>query len=369
MQCPGWIKLANSLPAHLLDSGGSAADMGSLCHAAIDLLVRGKVLRPSSLLGMQYNKQVLGQEQLDDLILPALEMFHDAVPQDYTHLLTEQRVDLASAHVPPGTLHGTADVVAKYPSLLIVLDWKFGMVPVPPSSPQFFFYAAGALNTLFPDLPLDFPVRLVVIQPRVSRQAQVFECEVERVLRWQAEYDLAVHASLQVSPSQATGHECKYCPARAICDTYLGRTRSLVVDAPELLSAGRLAELADGIPLAQGYSDAVSIEVKKALEAGADIPGWKRVAGRARKSWRDEAEAAEVLESILGEEAYVKKVLTPAAAAAKLPKALGDEVLRALVDVGRDPPRIVRADDPHPALDAELSNSLTEALSTLLKRN
>jgi hypothetical protein len=46
-----------------------------------------------------------------------------------------------------------------------------------------------------------------------------------------------------------------------------------------------------------------------------------------------------------------------------------DEVMSVLVNVGRDPPRIVRADDPHPALDAELSKSLTEALSTLLKRN
>jgi hypothetical protein len=372
MQCPGWVKLAATLPVELLASGGPAADLGTACHEAVDLLLRGKVLKPSSLIGLRYNQQEVTQAVLDDLILPAMAAFHAATARDWEALYTEQRVDILTDLLPPGTVHGTADIVIKYPEKLVVGDWKFGMIPVPADSAQLYFYAAGVLDTMYRSLPLDFPIELMVIQPRVSHQARIHETSVEGVNRWRANYEMALRGTLLLNPPQATGEHCKFCPCRSFCDTFLGRTRSLVSEAPELLNQGRLAELAAGIDLAKAYADSISVELKRALESGVPVPGWKRVQGRSRRTWADEGSAAEALESVFGEEAYTKKLLTPAAAYGKLAAELGtahaDAILGELIEMGHEAPRVVPESDPHPALDQDTKSHLTEALATLLSR-
>lgn len=372
LQCPGWVALAATLPPEALASGGPAADQGTVCHQAVELLVRGKVLKPTSLIGLEYNGQSITQETLDELVLPALHMFQEATPRDWQELFTEQRVDILTEVLPPGTVHGTADVVVLYEDRLVVGDWKFGLIPVPPNSAQLFFYAAGVLDVMYSSLPLDFPVILMVIQPRVSHRAQTYETTVEQVRVWKAGYELALHGSLQISPPKRTGPYCQFCPCKTICDTYLRRVRSLVSLRPDLLDPETLAELADGLPLTKGYTEDVSAELKRTLQAGIPVPGRKLIQGRARRTWRDEAEAAAVLEECLGEEAYQKKLLTPAAARGRLAaladRDWADSVLADLVHEGRDPPRVVPDTDPHPALDINVQANLTSALAVLLTR-
>jgi len=57
------------------------------------------------------------------------------------------------------------------------------------------------------------------------------------------------------------------------------------------------------------------------IESGRPFPGWKMVEGRSNRKWSNDLEAEKVLRSYLGEDAYVKKLLTAPAAE----KALGKE--------------------------------------------
>lgn len=80
------------------------------------------------------------------------------------------------------------------------------------------------------------------------------------------------------------------------------------------LDADRLGHLLDLAVKAEEHIKQLREYARAQLDAGNPVRGWKLVAGRGRKEWRDEAEAEALLSALVGEEAVisVRKVVTPA---------------------------------------------------------
>jgi len=141
------------------------------------------------------------------------------------------------------------------------------------------------------------------------------------------------------------GDHCRFCEALALCPaqhahalTVAGEVFSEVPSAPpapETLSLEQIRRVLDGSDMVEAWINACRDYARQQLEHGqvksVDL-GYKLVPGRASRKWKDEGEAAATLEMSLGDEAYIRKLLSPAQAE----KVLKDKkLLESMVEVTR----------------------------------
>lgn len=109
------------------------------------------------------------------------------------------------------------------------------------------------------------------------------------------------------------GDHCRWCPARTRCpaQAQLLRDSFSQATAPDQLSDQELGDrLAEAAHL-KSYFAALEAAVFARLQSGRNIPGWKLVRKKTVRQWNPEAEHN--LVAALGEKAYQKKLLSPAA--------------------------------------------------------
>lgn len=238
---------------------------------------------------------------------------------DFVHLLieggrgvaivdVEQRLDMR--HIHPA-IFGTGDAVI-YDTLaehLHVCDFKYGkgVLVDPEDNPQLFLYGAGAARR-YHNQRLN-KISLHVIQPRTPGEP-IKSWETDMLALFDFESDMAVAAAkcFEPEPAIVAGAWCDdgFCPIRATCKT---RRDKAFADAmaefdevgeislpsiPTLTSEqrGQILRQADQI---FGFVKSVQ-EAEHANALHGDIPtGFKLVAKRANRKWRDETEAAHVL--------------------------------------------------------------------------
>lgn len=111
---------------------------------------------------------------------------------------------------------GSADVTLLSPSILHIIDLKYGKgVKVPAESPQFKMYALGALAK-FNNGSIKY-VRMSVGQPRL-RHYDTIEMSVPDLLEWATKV-LQPKAKLafEGKGKQVVGSWCQFCPVKATC--------------------------------------------------------------------------------------------------------------------------------------------------------
>ena len=222
-------------------------------------------------------------------------------------LRIEHRFDLSALY--PG-LFGTADAVLWLPDLatLVVADLKYGKgraVEVD-DNPQLNYYALGALLTA------GFPakrVRKVIAQPRCPHTKGPFrEQEIDAIDMLDFRADLLNYAKATEIPDAplAAGDHCDFCPAAGICPELNKRTMSAaqaqfaVVPAAgtAVYDPAMLAKALDNVPFVEAWLKNVREFAYREAEAGRCPPGWKLVAKRARRHWKDEAQVIEALQDM-----------------------------------------------------------------------
>jgi predicted ArsR family transcriptional regulator len=109
--------------------------------------------------------------------------------------------------------------------------------------------------------------------------------------------------------------------------------------APDALTHDDLRRIMDAADMVESWLSAVRTHVRSLIENGLAQPeelGYKLVAGRASRKWKSEDEAEKALKSLLADpdEAYVRKLLSPAQAE-KLLKGADKKALDPLVEVSR----------------------------------
>lgn len=341
IHCIGSYQAEKDLPG----TTSEYAQEGTMLHAAMELMIAAdpqteKDIEKNlqSFIGQKLltdYDQVITQEHVDSKLRPAYDAWLRLVEKyDIVDWFIEQQVSFGE--IVPGAF-GTSDVICftEFNDRLIVVDWKFGDgVPVPAKDNYgMLFYAAAAtqdeddpeLIESIDALPDDFPVSLVIIQPRRGHDddpLDIWETDDKAVDDF---IDLLVTTEAKMhldSPPRTPGSQCQWCKAKAICPARkkVASTADTKIDLPGITAV----ELAANIKLAGEVMDwgkSVLAFAQQQAENGVQIPGYKLVAKRAARVWNDEKETEKIMKRRKCKVAdmYNQKVLSPAQAEKKFP--------------------------------------------------
>lgn len=295
----------------------------------------------------------------------------------------ERRVPIGHITGNPGDA-GTADFFAVGASRgLFVADFKYGRgVPVAAKeNPQLMTYASGLLED--PEIRKFCTwVRLVIFQPRISSEPQVWETTVAHIdefaarARAQAKraMELVNGAVLRQGDLCPGAAQCRFCRAKGVCPALKEKVREetradfeVIDPAPAEQAAPRelivpesgeaLARVLPWLETIEKWCSGVREAAARRLESGKAVPGFKLVAGRkgARK-WIDGAEQRIKAMRLRNEVVYQRKLVSPTAMekAAKAGK-LGPRQWKALqpfIEQSDSAPAVVPESDRRPAISA-----------------
>lgn len=253
-------------------------------------------------------------------------------------IFVEKRYDLSWLH--PG-LFGSADctIYNTQEKKLHVLDYKHGVGVIvdPEWNSQAMIYALGALHWLWSSqtevtkkaisvLQMVDTVELVIVQPRgfnSEETTRTWEIKASDLIYWGVHVlKAAIAATLQEGAALRVGKWCRFCPALAVCPQQAEHAMALaktdfnnpVLPSPDQLTPEQIVKVLNAADILKAWSDEVRAFAQQQMELGVQLPGYKLVAKKSNRAWKEELEAASALQEMLGEDAYEKKLLSPAKA-------------------------------------------------------
>ena len=284
------------------------------------------------------------------------DYIQEQIKSEGATLLLEQRVDF-SPWVPEG--FGTADCIIIQGDTMDVIDYKYGkgVAVSAVDNPQMKLYGLGALNDFGFVYDVE-RVRLHIYQPRMNN-ISVHELTTEQLLDW-ATKDVKPTAE-QAAKGKGKynpGEHCRFCPHAGKCRT-LTKVCTEYVNTHGVKAAVPVAaawEIADVLrmePLISLWLKRVKDQALATLINGGEIPGYKVVAGRGSRAWRDELEVAEALKGAgYTAEEYTKTELLSVAAMEKaIGKKKAAELLETLIETKTGAPTVVPETDKRPRYD------------------
>jgi hypothetical protein len=360
MNCPGSVRLEAGLP----DQTSEYAKEGTAAHSLAERAL-GKELDCNVWLETEIEGVLVTEEMCD-----AVQVFVDHVRgrrfvlqagATLPTMYIEHRFDLTPLN-PPGPMFGTSDVTLWEPATktLEILDYKHGRgVAVDATeNPQLLYYALGAVVELKvrPER-----IAVTIVQPRGSHPAGIirrYELGFDELVAFKKElFERAVATTAPDAPLKAGGH-CKFCKALATCPAQKEQAVAVAQaefdspfaapPAPELLTLDELDVVLRHADQLEDWLGAVRQHVIRQLDAGIEVPGWKLVPKRAMRRWADEEQATRMLESMLLDDAYTKKLLTVAQAEKAL-KTYGTKLPERLVTKESSGFNLAPASDPRTA--------------------
>ena len=293
-----WI---NCPPSAMLNAEAGDRDTvftreGTLAHAVAELKARkyfiGMGPQKYAAALKKLKSDELWQDEMDghtDAYLDALKDIA-ATFTDTPYVALEQRVDF-SEYVPEG--FGTADCIMIGGEVLHIVDFKYGKgVDVSAEdNPQLKLYAVGAIlqYMAFYDI---FTVRMTIVQPRIKREPDTWEIEARNLLNW-AEHEVKPAAQLALSGEGefAEGDWCRWCAVRGNCRRRAEAQLELAKQDFKLPPTLTDSEVGEALTLGRRLKSWLSDLEEYALTAclnGAEVTGWKAVAGRAVRAWTDQ---------------------------------------------------------------------------------
>lgn len=294
-------------------------------------------------------------------------------------LHVETRVNL-SMWLPE--TYGTADVAIydEATKHLTVFDWKFGAGrPVhAENNEQIQAYALGVWATILkpwghtPDT-----VSLIIEQPRCANAGRFYEpwvIEFEDLLRFGNLMTSAYEAAKQPDAPRVPGEkQCQWCPLKNSCSAYdswmfemLGNPfenleGTLQLPASCALTPERRCEIVRNKSLIESWLGVLHQQTLDDALNGRPTPGLKAVQGkRGDRKWINEESPNLLLTAAIGEDRFVKKLISPAQAEKLLApgkKKKGDpktwDALNRLVVQSEGSPILVSEKDKRPPVKAD----------------
>ena len=315
LNCPASLRLSEGMP----DTTNAASELGTKKHQTAEEM----------LLGLEVTHKEFAAD-----VQPYVDYVkRETSPAMHWHRMIERRVYLTDE------CYGTADILAvRGIHDAKVIDLKTGRIPVSAKdNPQLQIYAAAAAK--------EFGVRQVQVviwqNGEVSTDVLAgpdFEKITNRVLNAQAQVDTA---------KPFPGEHCTWCKARAVCReralhvlNVAGSDRTTDDDLSVLLTHARQA--AD-------WAADIEERAQKALADGAQVPGYKLVAGSTKRRWTDNA--LEIIEELgFTELITVRKPM----GITDVERALGKREAAGLLSVATEKPpgkpTVVVSSDPRPGI-------------------
>jgi hypothetical protein len=359
INCPGSVALCQKVPPK---PSSKYADEGTLLHNVMaELLGSDKELR--HVLDMEYNGIKLTGDLLDEKVRPAMDAINEIDPEARLEYAVEQTVSFGD--LLPGVF-GSCDLIGRIGDRAIVLDWKFGdgVAVEAEDNPQLLFYTAAAIRT--PALEWVFKdakeIECIIVQPpKIKRWVTSFD----RVRQFERELVYAVKQSAKPDAPLKIGEHCRWCAAKPICPLMTGAVDRAMQTQIKELDAAQLGQMLERAAVLEDWIGDLRALAMQVLESGNPVPGYKLVAKRATRQWRDEDSAKAALAALLPiTEVTETSLISPAQAEKKLKKLkLGlpdDQVIS--VSSGNT---MAPESDPRPAV-LQIGSQLTAALSKLV---
>ncbi len=289
----------------------------------------------------------------------------------------EQAVNISHITGNP-TDTGTCDFCALVVGgWLVVADFKYGRgVPVQcEENPQLMTYASALVRSLRQHV---HRVRLVIFQPRLSREPQVWETTVEHIDEFAAAAKAKAERAMKLVGAEALTTDdlcpgeaqCRFCRAKPVCPALRQKvadeTRAdfeiVPTESAPTVPALVVPETGEALSRAlpwletiEKWCDAVRKAAMSQLEQGNQVPGFKLVAGRrGPRKWLAGAEerlkAMRLRHDVIYEDKLVSPTVAEKAAKAGIIGARQWKALQAFITQSDGAPTIAYEWDKRPAL-------------------
>lgn len=298
------------------------------------------------------------EEAVDVYVEHAVAEIENARTEGHTFAWVEQRLDF-SDWVPEG--FGTGDLVVINGRTARVVDAKFGRGKHvrAQNNTQLSLYGLGLVAGY--GMLHDFDtVRLVISQPRVSREPLSWEITREELVQWGQAIRPRAELAWAGEGDFVPGDHCGFCRARHQCSARAQhhlQMAKLDFRSPALLSHDELAHvLSQAKALADWAGDVESWALDQAVNHGRQIPGWKLVEGKSNRVITNVDEVARALSAAGVSDIYEPPALKTLTRLEKLvgTKRFG-ELAGHLVHKPAGKPVLVPATDPRTELSSAAS--------------
>ena len=354
LRCPGSVKAEEGL----IGKGSFNALEGSAAHELAELVLsqggscfdwEGKQL-------IEYNEFTVDREMASNV-----QEYVDYVRGLGGEQYYEQAVDYGE-WVEGG--FGTSDAIVYKDCTLYVIDLKYGkgLQVFAEGNEQAQLYALGALDE-WQFLTVE-KVVIVIVQPRLDHIDE-WETTPEQLYKFGEYASQQAEACMDEKAERVPGEkQCQWCKAKATCPALNKYTEQVMLasfdnldDQPSVnkLTDEQLRLALDGKKLIMSWLDAVEQLITERLQSGQSFDGYKLVAGRSLRQWGDDAVAAKTLEEAVGDDAYTKKLLSPAQAEKLLGKKRKD-LLEPLIVKPEGKPTLAPESDKRPAVNVSVDD-------------
>lgn len=383
MMCPGSIRMQEGIA----DTSSVFADEGTSAHSLAEFCLRNDLdadrfaeqfVNLDAEEHLRVSPEAVGKRSflIDAEMVDGVQTYVD-VCREVIALSTpdlefeyEKWVDLSNI---PGMEGGTADFAAYDPitKRLTVADLKYGRgVPVDPQeNTQLLCYALGVVNR-YHNRGIG-SIELIVVQPRCPHpKGPVRRWETDAVTLLDFEVDLALAAAATEAPDAPlkAGDWCKFCKAEATCPAKRDRVLEITQaefgpydEAPTLpvvtqMSPDDLARVLRMRTEIGSWFARVDEFAHAEAAHGRGPTGFKLVAKRATRKWKDDQQAAiQLVDAGVTDIWAEPALLSPAKVEPKMPgknKAERAKALEALTVKESSGTVLAPMEDPRPAVKA-----------------
>ena len=401
MNCPGSIALSEGMP----DQSSKYAIEGTAAHEVVEetlaRCIDGEDVTTIDMLGRIVSVFEMDEDgnEIEHLVEVTEEMATAAqvcvdhalqrvmdLREEHGHveIWLERTFDLAPINAPV-PMFGTADITLWVPSVshLETIDYKHGqgVVVEATENSQLMVYVLGATVSVG---KVPATCRATIVQPRADHHLgpiRDFVFHRERLIEFKNELFAAAEATLEEDAPLAVGDWCKFCKAKAVCPAQLEHAQGValvefdiqpeeeladLLPNPALLSAVEVSRIVDRASIMMDWLRDVESYALTQLEQGNDIPGYKMVAKKTNRRWRDNDAVLRMLarRGLKIDERTTRKVIgIPAAEKALKARGIDPSKLEKFWEKPEGQPKLARTDDPRPELPASVDadfGALTE---------
>jgi len=301
-----------SLTDHLPNPSSKFAQEGTAAHEVADMCLQNNCNAD------KYLGDIVEDFVVDEDMVYYVQQYLDYVRDLGGTMFPEQRVDFSN-YIPEG--FGTSDaIVIDEPNKHVhILDLKYGkgIEVSAEDNTQGMLYAVGVMNEYGFIYDIE-KVTIHIVQPRIGNFSE-WSISVKDLHIWatwassRADEALSGEGVFRPSPKA-----CQWCLANSTCrerakyfeniikmefDDLDGEPKKDLKELTDDEVSNILAHKEDIVK----WLKAVEGHVISKLENGEPMKGWKMVAGRSIRKWSPDAETE--LETLLGDDAYSKKLI------------------------------------------------------------
>ena len=355
----------NCLPSARLElefenTSSEAAKEGTAAHALCEHKLKRALRMRSKRPVSDYDSDEMEDctDAYADFVMEQVELARQSCKDPI--VLIEQHLDF-SCYVPDG--FGTGDCIVISDDRLHIIDFKYGMgvLVEAENNTQMKLYALGAL--LMYDALYDIKeVSMTIFQPRRDN-VSTWTIPVSELMDW-AESELRPKAQMAFAGEgdYIPGEWCTFCRAAVRCRARAEEKLKLAqmeFRRPPLLTDAEIEEILGVIPdLTKWANEITAYATDAVMNHGKEWNGYKVVAGRSVRKYRDEDAVAEAAKQAGYKDIYRKSLITLTDMEKLMGKDKFKEILGDLVYKPPGKPTLVPISDKRPAITT--TNAINE---------